>query len=94
MTPHNRSMDRSAGLRCDQTIVLTGVDTAADYPQPLRRIKYHDEQIAKTCNFPTNNFAIPAQTVADLRIGEQVSPLIILAAFPGLNTWLPKVILG
>ena len=44
----------------------TGVTTAKDYPQPLRRIKYHDENTGKTFNFLTNNFAIPAQTVADL----------------------------
>ena len=37
-----------------------------DYPQPLRRIRYHDVQASKTFNFLTNNFAIPAQTVADL----------------------------
>ena len=37
-----------------------------DYPQPLRRIRYHDVQTSKTFNFLTNNFAIPAQTVADL----------------------------
>ena len=63
---YSRPVDRSAGLRCDQTIVLTGVDTATGYPQPLRRIKYRDEQTGKTFNFLTNNFAIPAQTVADL----------------------------
>ena len=63
---YSRPVDSSAGLRCDQTIVLTGVDTATGYPQPLRRIKYHDEQTGKTFNFLTNNFAIPAQTVADL----------------------------
>ncbi len=63
---YSKPVDRSAGLRCDQTIVLTGVNTAANYPQPLRRIKYHDEQTAKTFNFLTNNFAIPAQTVTDL----------------------------
>jgi len=34
--------------------------------QPLRRIKYHDVQTGKTFNFLTNNFAVPAQTVADL----------------------------
>ena len=56
----------STGVKCDQTIVLTGVNTATDYPQPLRRIKYHDEKTGKTFNFLTNNFAIPAQTVADL----------------------------
>ena len=39
---------------------------ATGYPQPLRRTKYYDAQIGKTFNFLTNNFAIPAQTVADL----------------------------
>ena len=37
-----------------------------DYPLPLRRIRYHDVQTSKTFNFLTNNFTIPAQTVADL----------------------------
>jgi len=37
-----------------------------DYPLPLRRIRYHDVQTSKTFIFLTNNFAIPAQTVADL----------------------------
>ena len=59
-------VDKSGGVRCDQTIVLTGVKSVHDYPQPLRRIKYHDTQTDKTFNFLTNNFAIPAQTVADL----------------------------
>jgi IS4 transposase len=47
-------------------VVLTGVDSAKDYPQTLRRIKYYDEKTEKTLNFLTNNFTIPAQTVADL----------------------------
>ena len=59
-------MDKSNGLQCDQTIVLTGVNSPNDYPQPLRRVKYHDLQTGKSFNFLTNNFAIPAQTVADL----------------------------
>jgi hypothetical protein len=63
---YSRPVDKSTGLRCDQTIVLTGVNTATGFPQPLRRIKYHDQQTGKTFNFLTNNFAIPAQTVADL----------------------------
>jgi hypothetical protein len=46
--------------------VLTGSKSARDYPQPLRRVKYHDAPTGKTFNFLTNNFAIPAQTVADL----------------------------
>ena len=63
---YSRPVDNSTSVKCDQTIVLTGVNTATDYPQPLRRIKYHDENTGKTFNFLTNNFAIPAQTVADL----------------------------
>jgi len=59
-------IDKSHGLLCDQRIMLTGVDSKQDYPQSLRRIKYHDSQIDKTFNFLTNTFVIPAQTVADL----------------------------
>lgn len=63
---YSHPVDKTGGVRADQTIVLTGVKTASDYPQPMRRIKYHDGQTGKTFNFLTNNFAIPAQTVADL----------------------------
>ena len=63
---YSRPVDKSSGVKCDQTIVLTGVNTATDYPQPLRRIKYHDENTGKTFNFLTNNYTIPAQIVADL----------------------------
>ncbi len=63
---YSHAVDKSSGVRCDQTIVLNGVNTTTDYPQPLRRIKYHDVQTGKTFNFLTNNFAVPAQTVADL----------------------------
>ena len=54
------------GVKCDQIIVLTGVESQHDYPEQLRRIKYHDREIDKTFNFLTNNFTVPAQTVADL----------------------------
>ncbi|NOQ51246.1 MAG: IS4 family transposase [Desulfuromonadaceae bacterium] len=63
---YSQPVDKSGGVRCDQAIILTGVKTATGYPQPLRRIKYYDAQTGKTFNFLTNNFAIPAQTVADL----------------------------
>ena len=63
---YSHPIDKSGGVRCDQTIVLTGVNSATDYPQPLRHIKYHDAQTGKTFNFLTNNFTRPAQTVADL----------------------------
>jgi len=58
--------DESGGVRCDWAIALSGVKSVRDYPLPLRRIRYHDVQTGKTFNFLTNNFAIPAQTVADL----------------------------
>ena len=63
---YSRPVKKKGSVKCDQTIVLTGVKTTTDYPQPLRRVKYHDTQTGKTFNFLTNNFAIPAQTVADL----------------------------
>ncbi len=63
---YSHPSDKSVGVMADQTIVLTGVNTATDYPQPLRRIKYHDSDSGKTFNFLTNHFAIPATTVADL----------------------------
>jgi len=63
---YSHPIDKCNGLICDQSIMLTGVDSKKDYPQSLRRIKYHDAQIDKTFNFLTNNFLIPAQTVADL----------------------------
>jgi len=63
---YSHPADKSGGVRCDQSIVLTGVESARDYPQPLRRIKYYDAASGKTLNFLTNNFAIPAQTVTDL----------------------------
>ncbi len=58
--------EKSRGVRCDQTIVLAGINSKNDYPQQLRRIKYYDSKSNKTFNFLTNNFTIPAQTVADL----------------------------
>lgn len=63
---YSRPVDKTTGLRCDQTVMLTGATTARDYPQPLRRIKYHDAGTGKTFNFLTNHFNVPAQTVAEL----------------------------
>ena len=63
---YSHAVDKSNGLICDQTIFLTGVNTKNYYPQSLRLIKYHDSKTKKTFCFLTNNFIIPAQTVADL----------------------------
>jgi hypothetical protein len=63
---YSHKIDTSGGVICDQTIVLTGLKTSIDYPQALRRVKFHDTVTGKTFNFLTNNFTISAQTVADL----------------------------
>ena len=62
----SRPVDKATGLRCDQTIVLTGVNTAAEYPQSLRRIKYVDLDTGKRLVFLTNNFVLDALTIAKL----------------------------
>ncbi len=59
-------VDKSTGLRCDQTIILTGVNTSKDYPMPLRRIRHYDAETDKSLTFITNNFALPALIIAQL----------------------------
>jgi hypothetical protein len=63
---YSHPVDKATGLRYDQTIVLTGFYAAKDYPMKLRRIKYHDATTNKTFVFLTNNFALPALTIAEL----------------------------
>jgi len=63
---YSHPVDKSTGLRCDQTIITTGVDTAKDYPIPLRRIRYYDADIDKALIFITNNFELPALVIAML----------------------------
>lgn len=58
--------DRSTGIVCDQTIVLTGRTTRKHYPHPLRRIRYRDPESNKTFIFLTNESALPALTIAEL----------------------------
>ncbi len=61
---YSRTVDRTTGLRCDQTVVLTGVHTAEDYPEPIRRIVYFDAETDKRLIFLSNNFLLPAMTIA------------------------------
>lgn len=63
---YSHKIDKSDGLRCDQTVVLTGFYAKKDYPDKLRVVKFVDSQSGKRFSFLTNNFNIPAQTVADL----------------------------
>jgi len=62
----SRTVDKAAGLRSDQTIVLCGPKTSRAYPVPLRRVAYHDAKISKRFVFLTNNFDLPAIVVAEL----------------------------
>jgi len=58
--------DRSTGIICDQTIILTGKATRKHYPLPLRRVRYRDPESNKTFVFLTNDFGLPALTIAAL----------------------------
>src|SRR5436309_2001339 len=62
----SRPVKQSAGLRSDQTILLTGVRTAPRDPDPLRRIHYFDAEKDSRLTFLTNNFLLPALTIAQL----------------------------
>src|SRR3984893_9192935 len=57
---YSRPVDRSTGLICDQTIVLTGFYTRQGFDRPLRRIKFNDPETGKSLVFLTNNFVLPA----------------------------------
>jgi hypothetical protein len=62
----SRVVDKSTGLRCDQTIVLQGPKTSQVYPDPLRRVAYYDAEHNRRLVFLTNNFELPALTIAQL----------------------------
>lgn len=63
---YSHPVDKSTGLRCDQTIALTGLKSSQDYPQHLRRIKFFDTEHKQELMFMTNNFDLPALTIAQL----------------------------
>ena len=63
---YSRPVDKSQGVQCDQIIVLKGFYARKDYPDKLRRIRYFDATQNKWFVFLTNNFALPALTIAQL----------------------------
>ena len=63
---YSHKIDKSTGLRCDQTIVLTGIKSAKYYPDKLRRVKFFDNQKGRSFSFLSNNFVVPALVVAEL----------------------------
>src|SRR3990170_693113 len=63
---YSRPVDKTSGLRSDHTVILTAFDSAAAYPDPLRRVTYFDAETKKRLKFLTNNFALPALTIAQI----------------------------
>jgi len=63
---YSHPINKATGLRCDQTVVLTGVYTKKYYPDKLRRVKFFDEHNNRRFSFLSNNFLIPAVVIAEL----------------------------
>jgi Domain of unknown function (DUF4372)/Transposase DDE domain len=62
----SRRVDKTTGLRSDQTIVLCGPRTSKLYPEPLRRVVYRDPRSGKRFVFLSNNFDLPALIIANI----------------------------
>ena len=63
---YSRPVDKSTGVRSDHTVILTAIGSASVYPDPLRRVTYCDPETGKRLKFLTNNFTLPAQTIAQI----------------------------
>jgi hypothetical protein len=63
---YSHPVDRTTGLRSDQTIFLTTLRATQAYPDPLRRITFVDQQTNQRFQFLTNNFVLPALTIAQI----------------------------
>ena len=63
---YSHKVDKSTGLICDQTVVLTNFYSKKDYPEKLRRVKYFDAEKGRSFVFLTNQFMLPALTIAEL----------------------------
>jgi len=63
---YSNKVDKSTGLKCDQTVLLAGFYPSKNYPDKLRRVRYHDSKTGKNFTFLTNNFSIPAITITQL----------------------------
>lgn len=63
---HSTPADSSLGIECDQIVEMKGFYAKQDYPERLRRIRYFDTTTNKHLVFLTNNFRLPARTIADL----------------------------
>ena len=63
---YSRPVDKSTGVRSDHTVILTAIDSAKAYPDALRRVSFLDVTTRKRFKFLTNNFTLPALTIAQI----------------------------
>jgi len=63
---YSHPVDQSTGVRSDQTVILTSFASASAYPDALRRVSYFDAETNKRLKFLTNNFVLPALTIAQI----------------------------
>jgi hypothetical protein len=63
---YSHPADKTTGVRSDHTVILTAIDSAKVYPDPLRRISYLDAETDQRLKFLTNNFVLPAFTIAQI----------------------------
>jgi hypothetical protein len=61
---YSHAVDKSTGVRSDQTVILSSFESASAYPDPLRRVRYFDADTGKRLKFLTHNFTLPALTIA------------------------------
>jgi hypothetical protein len=63
---YSHPVDKSTGVRSDQTVILTTLESAKAYPDSLRRVNYLDVENRRRLKFLTNNFHLPALTIAQI----------------------------
>jgi hypothetical protein len=63
---YSRTVDRTTGIVCDQTVVLDTMKSTNHYPDPIRRVRFNDVSTGQRLEFLTNNFALPALTIANI----------------------------
>jgi hypothetical protein len=63
---YSHPVDKTTGVRSDHIVILTAIDSATAYPDALRRVTYLDVETKKRFKFLTNNFTLPALTIAQI----------------------------
>jgi hypothetical protein len=63
---YSHAVNKATGVRSDQTVMLSSYESASAYPDPLRRVSYFDDETKKRLKFLTNNFTLPALTIAQI----------------------------